>query len=341
MSFLRSFFGGAPAARPSREPAPSRVQVDGVEFALERHMKLEHGYPIVDWPQVQAWVEGLEPEARRAAAWTACERAWLLHFRDALGGAFRLDETDSASLVSAVEPGIARATLEFMRRTLRRIEAVLAGIAQPAPWGKDILIVLDDEESYYRYVSYYYPEKGEFAFSGGMHINWGCSHFVTIRGDLRQIEPVIAHEMTHGCVGHLPLPAWLNEGLAVNTERRLTGVPPALYPPAKMHEKHRRFWSVVSIQDFWSGKSFLEPGESSMLSYDLARILVEQLARDWEPFRRFVCSAERADGGAVAAHEHLGLDLGDVVTTLLERETPRSWSPDPPKWQGGPERGGF
>jgi hypothetical protein len=341
MSFLRSFLGGAPAARSSREPAPSSVQVDGVEFALSQHMKLEHGYPIADWPQVQAWVEGLEPEARRAAAWTACERAWLLHFRDALGGAFRLDETDSASLVSAVEPSIARATLEFMRRTLRRIEAVLAGIAQPAPWGKDILIVLDDEESYYRYVSYYYPERGEFAFSGGMHINWGCSHFVTIRGDLRQIEPVIAHEMTHGCVGHLPLPAWLNEGLAVNTERRLTGVPPALYPPAKMHEKHRRFWSVVSIQDFWSGKSFLEPGDSNMLSYDLARILVEQLARDWEPFRRFVCSAERADGGAAAAHEHLGLDLGDVVTTLLERETPRSWAPDAPKWQGEPERGGF
>ena len=31
------------------------------------------------------------------------------------------------------------------------------------------------------------------------------------------------HEMTHGSVAHLPLPLWLNEGLAVNTERRLAG----------------------------------------------------------------------------------------------------------------------
>ena len=334
MSFLRSLFGAdAPAPARPREPAPP--------FPLDGHVKLEHGYPIADWPRVRTWVDGLEPEARRAAAWMECERAWLLHFRDALGASFRLDETETASLVSSLEPNIARATLEFMGRTLRRIQGVLAGIAEPAPWGKDILIVFNDEESYYRYVSYYYPETGEFALSGGMHINWGCSHYVTVKGELRLVEPVIAHEMTHGCLGHLPLPAWLNEGLAVNTERRLAGAHPALYPPAKMHEKHRRFWSVISIQGFWSGKSFLEPGDSNMLSYDLARILVEQLSQDWEAFKRFVRGADRTDAGAAAAREHLGLDLGEVVTALLERETPRSWSPDPSKWEGEPERGGF
>lgn len=29
----------------------------------------------------------------------------------------------------------------------------------------------------------------------------------------------------------------------------------------------------------------------------------------------------------------LGLDLGEVVTALLERDTPKSWSPDPIKWE--------
>ena len=69
------------------------------------------------------------------------------------------------------------------------------------------------------------------------------------------------------------------------------------------------------------------------MSYELARIVVEQLARDWEPFAAFVRSADRADAGAAAARECLGLDLGEVLTVLLERDTPRSWAPDPQKWE--------
>jgi len=318
------------------ERAPDWVTVKGGdEFPIAEHTKPHHGYPIADWEKVRAWVNGLGlgPEARRAQAWTACERAWLLHFRDALGAGFRLDESDTAAVVSSLEPNVARATLEFMARTVRRIGAVLQGIVQLAPWGKDILVVFDDEESYYRYVSYYYPETGEFAFSGGMHIDAGCSHFVTVKKELRLLEATIVHEMTHACLEHLPLPAWLNEGLAVNTERRLAGAPrEALGVHEKRHDQLRRFWSVASIQEFWSGNAFHLP-DSQALSYELARILVEQLAKDWQRFAQFVQRADRADAGAAAARECLGLDLGTLVTTLLERETPRSWSPDPTRWE--------
>ena len=75
-----------------------------------------------------------------------------------------------------------------------------------------------------------------------------------------------------------------------------------------MHERLRRFWSVVSIQDFWSGESFHQ-------------VLVEQLARDWAAFPDF------------ALRDCLGLDLGEAVTALLERDTPKSWSPAPAKWR--------
>jgi hypothetical protein len=334
LGFLRTLLGEAPAAAAAkREPAPAWVMLNGgFEFPLAEHLTLHQGYPVVDWEKVRAWVDGLDPEARRAQAWTACERAWLLHLRDALGAGFRLDESDTAAVVSSLEPNVARATLEFMARTVRRIGAVLEGIVQLAPWGKDILLVFDDEESYYRYVSYYYPETGEFAFSGGMHIDAGCSHFVTVKRDLRLLEATIVHEMTHACLEHLPLPTWLNEGLAVNTERRLAGAQASLLTPEKLHDKLRRFWSVVSIQEFWSGIAFHLP-ESQTLSYELARILVEQLAKDWPRFAQFVLRAERPDAGAAAARECLRLDLGELVTTLLERETPRSWSPDPSKWE--------
>lgn len=145
--------------------------------------------------------------------------------------------------------------------------------------------------------------------------------------DLRAVEPVIAHEMTHGCLGHLPIPAWLNEGIAVNTEQRLC--PARLPDPREMQQRHRAFWGPAKVQQFWSGQSFLRPDEGNELSYDLARILVAQFSADWDRFRPFVLAATFDDAGAAAAREHLGLALGDVIPALLQKEPALQWSPDP------------
>jgi hypothetical protein len=224
-----------------------------------------------------------------------------------------------------------------MERTLKRIGAVLNGIAQVPAWGKDLLIIFDDEAQYYNYVSYYYPDSGEFAFSGGMHISAGCSHFVTIKSDLRSIEPTIAHEMTHGCLAHLPIPKWLNEGLAVNTEHRLAGAGRPLYTPDQMHEKHLRFWGEAEIQEFWSGNSFQRTDNGNELSYDLARILVDQFSRDWARFTAFVLAADYADAGRAAALAHLELPLGAAAAAILEKSPLPQWEPNPGAWEGEAE----
>ena len=116
-------------------------------------------------------------------------------------------------LLSSLQLNMAEATVEFMTKTESRILRLLDGVARSADWGMNILVVFDDQDAYYRYVSHFYPESGEFALSGGMHINAGCGHFVTVKDDLHAIEPVIVHEMVHGLVSHLPIPAWLNEGV--------------------------------------------------------------------------------------------------------------------------------
>jgi hypothetical protein len=229
-----------------------------------------------------------------------------------------------------------------VNKTLQRVVRTLDGIAHVPEWGHDILVVFDDEDAYYRYVSHYYPEAGEFALSGGMYINSGCGHFVTVKADLRAVEPVIAHELTHACLGHLPIPAWLNEGIAVNTERRLCPLPnPAGTTPQQMHARHQKFWGPDEIQQFWSGKSFLRSDEGNELSYDLARIIVSQLGAAWDHFRPFVLSANANDGGASAAADHLGVQLGNVVSALLEQEPSTQWEPNPATWIGTPERGAF
>lgn len=324
-------------------PAPAeRISLPGGDaFRFASHLTFVDGLPVPDWNAVNAWAGQHAVADDQAAAWAAGERAWLAHLRAALGGGFHVTERGDALLLSALEPNVAKATLDFMNKTQQRILRVLDGVAQVADWGRDILIVFDDDDRYYSYVSRYYADAGEFGFSSGMYINHGCGHFVTKQADLLAIQPVIAHEMTHGCLSHLPIPAWLNEGIAVNTEQRLCPSPPGLFTPRQMHEKHLRFWGDEEIQQFWSGKSFLRGDEGNLLSYDLARIIVDQFSSDWDTFRRFVLAADMADGGAAAAQAWLGVELGSVATALLEREYAPSWSPDPAQWHEAPERGAF
>jgi hypothetical protein len=295
------------------------IEVPGeLPIEVARLLVMSQGFPYFDWQQVFARLDdGIDSDLANSV-WGELERTWLHHLRAALGSNFRLDESENAFLLSSLDRNLAAATLKFMERTLGRVVKSLDGIAEVSPAGKDILIVFDNSDDYYRYVSHYYPDSGEFAFSSGMHINEGCSHYVTVKGDLHLIEPVIAHEMTHGCLMHLSIPLWLNEGLAVTVEHRLTGHQPMEFTAREMRQKHLEFWGKEEIQQFWSGASFGRTDDGNLLSYDLSRILVEHLASDWPRFREFVISADVADGGNAAALNHLDVELGQLVTAFLE-----------------------
>src|SRR5688572_17624715 len=172
-----------------------------------------------------------------------------------------------------------------------------------------------------------------------MFLQHGYGHFVFVDDQMPVMEPTIAHELTHCLLQHLPLPAWLNEGIAVNTEHRLCPPPGRpLHTPEEMHDKHVSFWNEKAIQEFWSGKSWLRPGEANMLSYDLARHFVSMIARDYDAFRAFVNTANTADSGDAAALEHLGYPIGHLAEAVLGTGT---WHPKPETWNEGVERGQF
>ena len=348
LKFFRSLVSALGRDADSGSAAPQLVVPTTViaiaglpSLALSPHLSHHNGFPFLDWAAVQAWVGGLGEHTVQADAWARCELAWLEHLQVSLGPTYQLRLEGGAVLLSTLEPNVARAMLGYMGKTLQRVVRLLDGVAQAPQWGRDLLIVFDDEDTYYRYVSHYYPEAGEFAGSSGMYINAGCGHFVTAKADMRLIEPIIAHELTHSCVSHLPIPAWLNEGLAVNTEHRLCPPGPGLLTPQQMHDKHLGFWGAVEIQEFWSGKSFLRNDDGNMLSYDLARIVVVQLGSNWEWFRAFVLAADLADAGANACAAHLGVELGSVVCALLQRDSDPAWAPNPAMWHAAPEHGAF
>lgn len=322
----------APPVEP-RESAPATVGLDGGgSFDLAGHLKTTpEGFPQLDWDVVLDWVASLETDARKVEGWSGCSWGWLLHLRDSLGERYHLDGSEAAWILSSLDPRQSEMASQFIARTVKRVGHLLKDVADPGQASR-VLVVFDDEDTYYRYVSQFNPDQGDFSFSSGMHINRGFSHFITTKADLRNIEPVIAHELTHACVRHLPLPLWLNEGLAVNTERQLVGGG-SLVTPREMHAKHMKFWNAEIIQEFWSGDSFKRPDEGNELSYDLGRLLVEQFAMDWPRFAAFANAADYEDAGAAAAREHLGVELGTAVAAILERENSAGWAPDPKRWK--------
>ena len=69
-------------------------------------------------------------------------------------------------------------------------------------------------------------------------------------------------------------------------------------------------------------------------SYSLARILLNLIHTELRPkdgnFRRFVLRSDWGDAGAIAAMEHLEIELQDLVATFLG---PGDWAPRPLTWR--------
>lgn len=309
-------------------PAPLQLSFAGLPpLALAPHMQTSNGYPFFRWQALEEWTAALPDPQRAVLASQVIKRAWLSHLRDAFGSTVRLHEADDAFVLSPLANNVVLATAAYVTTTRARIDKLLAGLAQFPEHDKSVLVVAPDETDYYHYVSTYYPDGGHFANSGGMFINHGCPHFVVALNDLANIEPVIAHELTHSALAHLHLPRWLDEGLAVNTEMRLTRGGGTGYTQHQLHAMHLAFWGPQEMQEFWSGASFFRPDNGNLLSYELARVLVAHMGSDWTRFSSFARAAERSDGGAQAAQDIFGVSLGTLVCALLEQEYDAAWEP--------------
>jgi hypothetical protein len=297
--------------------------------------------PIVDWERLhEGDAAGLEGDAAHAL-WDSAAQGWLEALRDALGDHYGITGSDDFLLLSSLESRPAELFLAACQRMRARILRNLGTLAGDDGWGRHVVMVFEDPDDYYAYVGHYYPEGGEYAMSSGMFIQAGYGHFVMPLEQIDTMEPVIAHELTHCLLAHLPIPAWLNEGLAVNTEHtmfpQLAAPHAQLYFPHELAAQHAAYWNADSIQAFWSGKSFLATDDGNRLSYDLAKKITALAARDETAFRAFVSHAHLQDGGLAAEH-HLGFPVAHLVEAVLG-DGP--WQPQPGTWRDGIERGQF
>lgn len=308
---------------------------------VQMHWYVGTQLPIADWERISqdAPVE-MDAEAVHVYR-TSAAREWLEALNQQLGEHYRITESADFLLLSNLQDRPAVVVLETCQRMLSRISRSLGELAVNQGMGKYVVMVFADTDDYYAYVSHYYPEDGEYAMSSGMFIKAGYGHFVMPLEILETMEPVIAHELTHCLLQHLPIPAWLNEGLAVNTEHTLfpqLAAPSAqLYFPQEIAAQHAAYWNEESIQTFWSGKSFLATDDGNRLSYDLAKKITSLAAGDERAFRAFVAAAQMNDGG-LSAEQHLGFPLHNLLEAVLGEG---EWTPRPDTWMQGTERGQF
>lgn len=296
-------------------------------------MNWEEDLPRPQWDLIESWVESQHSPDHHREAWTVAARAWLNHLAETLGKPYSTAESGSFLLLTPDRTS-ANSLLSFAEACRERLLSILSGVAGFDVYGKLVVIVLQNADDYYRYISPFFPE-GEHGASAGVHIREGYSHIALFGKQLWMIENTVAHELTHAALFHLGMPQWVEEGLAQTVEHDMThrGL---LAVDSEMAARHKRYWSRHGLDDFWRGEGFSRSGKVQELSYQLAEILARLMLEDARPrwfgwvkapqqrYFEFLQQAGTADCGESACREHLGCGLSDLAARFLGEG---SWSP--------------
>lgn len=292
-------------------------EFDGLDMGFE----VVEGFSRPDWKRVRSYIKNRVPPEDRKIAWNHAARSWLQEMAGDLGGGSRIYETSGFFCLSDLDPDVTERLLEYAETALDYVRGCLRSAAWTGYNGRHVLLLFADPDDYFAYISYFYPE-GTHVLSAGVFIRRGYAHIALPFVDVSRAQRTLTHELVHNLLCHLPIPKWLNEGLAETLERPSQRSQFVL--DIDMVDRHREFWNETNIQTFWAGTSYGVPGDSSQLSYNLGEILVGLLAEKGDHFTDFVKHADSRDGGQDAAVTWLDVDLGEVLGGFLG---PGKWRP--------------
>lgn len=306
---------------------------------ISEHLHIKEGFCHPDWAAIAGVIETSLPESGWESAWEEASRSWVTRIKDQLGGEYQVYETTNFMILSEAPTRVIKEACRTFEDSLKQILASFGGVALDGGYGKHVVMMFANIEDYYGYISYFGPD-GDTPMSGGVCLGGeGYVHFALPTLDYSSYRTVLVHELTHGCLGHLPLPVWLNEALAMRMEQVICRTA-NFHLDREIFERHVAHWNEETIQQFWSGESWEIPGDSFELSYNLAQILWRKIEVDLTPERvtvlEFVVSAEREDAGNAACLEIFEVSLGDLVTDFLGDG---AWEPEPTRWPDRPGLG--
>jgi hypothetical protein len=310
-----------PATQPKTVEAMPEAPILNLDD-LPGAFSFEEGFSRPDWNIIKKAIEDGWAHENRRLPWDLAILQWTKKLATELGGTYDVSRMGKCLLVSDLEWEVDERLLRSAESAIIKIGEALPGIAWKNFIGLHVILIFGEDDDYYQYLSWFYPE-GEHPASAGVHIHKGYPHIACFYSRETSVAQTITHELVHHSINHLRVPRWLHEGLAVTTER-LLGAQRAQMLSDDLPERHHRFWDEKSIQKFWAGTSFGEPGESFELSYSLAEVLLHLLANEREDFLAFIEAADYGDAAQTAALDCLGKCLGETVGTFLG---PGNWRP--------------
>lgn len=295
---------------------------------LEQYFENDDNFPRPNWEKIYEHVDKNLTNSDQNELWCDIARAWMAKLKTVLTGNYGIYESDNFIVVTSESDKYISLFQQYLERSLKRTIKTLHGIASDEGYGKHVVLIFNDIDDYYSYLSYFYSEDGEYGLSSGIYLNKGYGHFAFPHQELTYAESIAAHELTHALLAHLPIPTWLNEGMAVTIENMITNSSP-LRMDDEMYSRHKTFWGEKEIQEFWSGVSFYRTDEGQELSYHLAQFAVNSLSQEYETFIQFATTANSDDGGESAANETYGGSLGNLISQYFGDGI---WAPNPDEW---------
>lgn len=283
---------------------------------------VRESFPRVDWEKISLFLAE-NPPAKPHETWLSLAREWTKLIADSLGGKYSIHESMEFIFVSSQSTPQVKDAFAVWESSRVNILHDLAGIAEDEGFGKHVVFDFSTAEIYYSYMCDYDEDEGEFGASQGCFIPAAYGHFALSPGEIND-RSLITHELTHALLRHLPLPLWIDEGLAEIMGTRAVGE--EIFMDRALFGEHQAYWHKHGLNDFWGGASFLSATEGQELSYSLASVLISRLLEvNPETFREFVLSASDEDAGESAARDSFVIGLGDIAAGFLGEG---EWGPD-------------
>lgn len=281
--------------------------------------------PMPQWGIIGEWINTNVPSDKHYEAWDAAAETWLKRLKLHLGADYVIDADEEFGLLSTLSAVDGTAVLRHAISTKRQLQEYLRELPEPNFLGPHVIIVFKTRDQFFDYVAHAFPD-GEFGSPEGICIRaTGYMHIVLVPLPVDRIQPAIAHELTHVMLAHLPIPLWLEEGLAQLLEEHVTGQ----HHFRIDHEsalRHRTFWKEHGLQDFWNGWAYHRPDDGRELAYGLSQVLLRNLMADHpKKFFRIIEDALVEDAGDAAFRKHIGIGIAECAAQFLGQG---SWEPD-------------
>jgi hypothetical protein len=157
---------------PDSKWRPELIDLSQVEGAFG----FEEGFSRPDWKVISQAIQQrvIGPDDLNIA-WTEAARQWVMQLQSDLGGDYQVKDSPQFILLAALDEKKSGEILTFVENTLDQICERLEDAAWTSGHGKHVILLFEEQDDYYQYVSYFYHD-GTHPTSGGCLLARGYVH---------------------------------------------------------------------------------------------------------------------------------------------------------------------